>query len=395
MPELDLFEARFVRSYRRYLAEAPTEVDAAAMARTTLDAMRRRRVPVWSWSISPARVLAWLTVLGLLAALAAAAFFVGAQKPSTAFACPAGSRPAGPGPAEQARPPWAYVQAMAFDSRAGRIIAHAKETWAFDVCSNTWTAMHPAVEAPEFANSLVYDAASDLTLTIIRGRLYAYDLTANTWRRLGATPAVGDAPHMVYDPRLALIVVAAMDRVPIEMWTYDVDADRWTHIDATGAPTRHQRPVMAYDASVDRIVVYDGGLPGTWLFDPRTGEWTTSSAMTPSLGYDWAVSGQEIAYDGATGLTVAFSGGKVVAYDASADRWQVLRDARGDGTCADLTCIGRPAFLYDPVNRRLVAYGSEYATPDNWYRGDGVFAFDASSRRWTTLLAPTGSSLPH
>jgi hypothetical protein len=59
----------------------------------------------------------------------------------------------------------------------------------------------------------------------------------------------------------------------------------------------------------------------------------------------------------------------LAAYDATADRWEVL---------------ARPAELqanpsvYDPVNGRLVGFGRE---------GD-VVAFDLVAREWTVLLEP-------
>lgn len=49
-----------------------------------------------------------------------------------------------PGPVDQARPPLLFITPMAFDRRAWKIVAFADlETWAFDVCTNTWTQMHP------------------------------------------------------------------------------------------------------------------------------------------------------------------------------------------------------------------------------------------------------------
>ena len=80
MSELDVFETRFAAAYRRYLDEIPTEVDAAAVVRTVTAAHQRPRAGAGSWSLRPAPALAWLVLLALLlAALGAAAFFIGSQ----------------------------------------------------------------------------------------------------------------------------------------------------------------------------------------------------------------------------------------------------------------------------------------------------------------------------
>ena len=66
MSELDLFETRFARAYRRYLNEAPTEVDAAAVARAASAALPRVRSRVWPWALESSRALVWLALLALL-----------------------------------------------------------------------------------------------------------------------------------------------------------------------------------------------------------------------------------------------------------------------------------------------------------------------------------------
>ena len=106
---------------------------------------------------------AWVLLLlaGLLAALVGGTLLVGSQQrrlPAVVppvgpvFECPPGSTPDEPGPVDQARPA-GLTWTMAFDRRAGRLVAlagvdSALETWTFDVCTNTWTRMHPNREPP-------------------------------------------------------------------------------------------------------------------------------------------------------------------------------------------------------------------------------------------------------
>ena len=153
--------ARLTRTWwdRRPLVAAPAPVEAGAIE-------PGERIPTFPVARSPLRP-AWVLLLlaGLLAALVGGTLLVGSQQQrrlpavvppvGQVFECPPGSTPDEPGPVDQARPrrwPWS---AMAFDRRAGRLVALADtgdgvETWTFDVCTNTWTRMHPNREPPSF-----------------------------------------------------------------------------------------------------------------------------------------------------------------------------------------------------------------------------------------------------
>ncbi len=93
MPEHDAFETRFRRAYRRYVDEAPTDVDAAAVARA---AATQRRFEGFRWPTigSPARVLMWVGLLALLlAALAAGTLFTGSEAPADGVTDVSGTSP--------------------------------------------------------------------------------------------------------------------------------------------------------------------------------------------------------------------------------------------------------------------------------------------------------------
>lgn len=407
MAERDRFELDLAGALRAYAEDAPTAVNPTELVRRLAAAHPRGTTTVGPWRLSLTPAIAWLLLLGALL-LTATTIIVGAAllrsrdlsvvpvpttvAPAPVAACPPGTDPNASGPAGQVWPPLAYAYAMAFDSRAGRIVVRGleTETWTFDVCTNTWTPTRPIVEAPTIRSTLVYDAAADLTLGIADGgRVWAYDLAANTWMSKGPVPDVMTYfARLVYDPVSGLVIAQAADSEPLEMWTYAVETDTWTRIAVAGAPGSHGRQIMAYDHSIDQVVVYDPEGFSTWLLNPRTGVWTTSTADTPGMGFDWAVTGGEIAYDEATRQTIAFSGGKVVAYDGRADRWTVLLDPRANGQDAGPTLIGRPTIVYDSYNRRLVAFGAEYPSGGTaWVQPSGVLALDPATSTWTTLLA--------
>ena len=371
---------------RRRLVAAPARVEAGAIE-------PGERIPTQAVG-RPSLRPAWVVILlaGLLAALVGGTLLVGSpphrRLPAVVppvgqlFECPAGSTPDKAGPVEQARP--AEPSVRAFDRRSGRLVTLAStdggvETWTFDVCTNTWARMHPSREPPRFEwAQLVYDIDSDTTILVsidnaTPGRVWAYDLQEDTWTEMGVAPN-GNALFLAYDPMSGLVVAADYsDRK--ELWNYDVETDAWTLIHQANAGP--ESPVVAYDASVDRIVAYsDRYFRGkTWLFDLRTGRWSESSAEAPDvIEVVWAAPG--IAYDEAAQRTVVIGDVRLAAYDATADRWEILAETDPD------RAEGFPApSVYDPVNGRLIGW-RRFATVDQ----SELFAFDLATRQWTVLL---------
>ena len=267
-------------------------------------------------AVVPRRAWALLLLAGLLAAVVGGTLIVGSQQsrrlpavvppvaPSVApsiapaFVCPPGSTPDKPGPVDQARPRLVGdgIASMAFDRRAGRLVALADgrigeaDTWTFDVCTNTWTPMHPYRMHPKplFRTSLVYDVDSDVTVALDdTSRMWAYDLGADTWTMKGVAPV---NELRFYDPVSGLIVAVGddgdEDTLGRELWSYDVETDTWTPIPQANPLTigPHYSD-FAYDASVDRLVAYanawrDAGTPRR-VGSSRPGRGTSTSARAP------------------------------------------------------------------------------------------------------------------
>ena len=214
--------------------------------------------------------------------------------------CPPGSTPDTPGPADQARPPRDAPTALAFDRRAGRLVALAGtddrvETWTFDVCTNTWTRMHPNREPPPGTGQLVYDVDSDVTIASdvnpdvgLRPRGRHLD---GEGLRSGRSESRAPVLRPGLGPRRRHGDDGDPDTLGLELWSYEVETDTWTPIRQANRLAVEPRE-FAYDASVDRIVAYSdaGERPGgarTWLFDLRTGTWSGTGAVTPAFSYGW------------------------------------------------------------------------------------------------------------
>jgi hypothetical protein len=369
-----------------------------------------------------ALVLAAVAIVSVVRAFRAVGHLTPAHEPSIApvAACPPGSTADEPGPVDQARPSSHYSNMpMAFDRDSGRIVlldprAHATTTWTFDVCTNTWHRMSPDRQPRGIQRDgrLVYDADSDLTIALFGERqVWAYDLESDTWIEEGLAPIhTGGLPniHMAYDPVSGLVVVR--EAVPSRsrhpylsdfrswLWTYDVDSDVWVEIhetipmDQPGSQWFTDPPdwlQFVYDASVSRFVAFvpQGDTPA-WTFDLPTATWSPMKAIAPSVNTAYGL-GEEAVYDEAAGMTVMFSRGFVVGYDASADRWTTLYGHPWEQPgCCQPGPLNRVyhQMVYDPINERLVVYGGSVLdrTPS---QTTDVWAFDVATREWTQLVA--------
>jgi hypothetical protein len=314
--------------------------------------------------------------------------------------CAPGSRPDEPGPVDQARPP--SYGAIAFDRASGKIVLVAGregsgrvETWTFDVCTNTWAEMHPASE-PEvgWLGMLTYDTAARQTISVFNpGGVWAYDLASDTWTMRAGAPATSHL-RLAYDSAAARVVALQVGS-PHRLWSLDRVAGVWRPVyqgqDVWPIPSDSDLHILlAYDASVDRLVGYEHG--EVRLFDLGTGTWTPPGAASPPFDYGgyWS-NGGEIAYDEVAQRTVLFSNGHVIAYDAATDHWETLygKDYTFPDECGiHPECRSQPWMVYDPINERFVVYGGNvHATPAGYYPSDDVLAFDTQTREWSVLLA--------
>jgi hypothetical protein len=390
MAERDRFELDLATALLVYLEGAPTQVRPLELARHFAAAHPHRRAGIGHWRMVTVPRLAWILLLAaLLTALLAGALSVGSQLQRRvpaivapvvpALVCPPGSAPDAPGPVDQARP---FTPEMwAFDRGAGRLVTIAgAETWTFDVCTNTWARMQPNLEPAGLdpTDRLVYDVDSGVTIAVgwNTGRVWAYDLAANTWTAKRDVPV--DRTLWAYDP-VSGDVVATDNADAAQWWAYDVETDTWSPIRQANGPGLAE---FAYDASVDRIVAYAFGaasVPETWLLDLRTGAWSRSDAVTPGIVAGWGLP-HSIVYDESAERTAIVSNSGLAAYDATADDWVFV--VGGDpGSVPDL-------MTYDSVNERLIGPGptsNQGVAPGQ----GGVVAFDLLTREWTVLLGPS------
>ena len=318
----------------------------------------------------------------------------------TAFVCPPGSAPGRTGPAKQARPdaPQSYLS-VAMDADTGKIVAletteNMTRTWTLDVCTNTWRMMRPPSE-PALTGvriPFVYDADSHLIVAISDQHVWTYSVEGNQWTpRPGSVGLVPSSLGQVtYDPSSGNVI--ARDPESGDLWSYNVEANRWTRFGTPGPINGDgYADLMTYDTAQRRLVLVL--LPyHSWTFQPTSGLWSEQAAP-PQLNTGWGPSGGELTYDQSAQRTVLFSFGVLATYDATKDRWanvplpgSLLNSLTKTGPLARLG----HTMVYDSVNERIVILGTTVLTSaENRYtepQGDDVWVYKVASNTWTELV---------
>ena len=304
--------------------------------------------------------------------------------------CSAGNTPNEPGPIDQERPDKAFngMLTAAFDQRMGQIIHVdiSSGTWGFDVCTNTWTNLHPSGTPPaESSAGLVYDADSDLTIAL-GSAIRVYDAKINSWSR-NTTGGPEFPLGAVYDPVSGLVVTTKyVDDNVMALWAYDVDADTWTLVGALP----QGGDLLGYTPELDRLIIatFDNR---TVLVDPRSGEATIVATETPAVQFGWPKASYGPTTDtafvahgvkAAGGLIVDVFPGYICGFNPATSTWDSCFESPGDRAYP-----GFGAIVGDPINDRLVIINGIYG--NFWVNAtDHVWAINLQTGEVIELLEP-------
>jgi len=234
------------------------------------------------------------------------------------------------------------------------------DVWVFSPETGAWR-QQPAADGPSgrFGAVAGYDAQSDRVVVFGGARTleenaavemfrdtWAYDVDTDTWTEMSpetSPPARGYAA-MAYDPESDRLLMFGGSGVDEEMdatvWAYDLEADTWTPIEAA---TRQPEPMwdatFVYADTIGMVVLIGGEGPQTreiaagitateialsdavWLFDPATRRWW---ARNPVFA---PIAGHTAAYDPLTQRIVVVAEGSTWLYDPAADAWEDLTPA--------------------------------------------------------------------
>ncbi|UCE10625.1 MAG: hypothetical protein JSW61_01475 [Candidatus Thorarchaeota archaeon] len=301
-------------------------------------------------------------------------------------------------------PPKRSVSQLAYDSQSDRIVMfgglqdftggqNAADTWVYDFNINTWTETTPTTSpSARSAYSMVYDSESDRIILfggfIIGGGTendtWAYDVNTNTWEEMN--PAVAPETRyfssMTYDVESDRVILfggyydetgpGGIQEVMSDTWTYDYNSDTWMELFPSASPQARLGHSMAYDNESDRTVLfggadsYDQALGDTWLYDHNSNTWTQAvNASQPSARHRHAM-----AYDHESDSIVLFGGNNegwsddihvttdlMWFYDVNSNTW-----AAGDSDQDGLLDSLEATLGTDPFNNDTDSDGM----PDGW-----------------------------
>jgi hypothetical protein len=303
-------------------------------------------------------------------------------------------------------------------------------TWAFDVCTNTWTELDAASLPPPEERPALGELVADPTAGVILGLptglapVWRFDPAVGSWAALESSGGGSDVawPTVVHDDDgdrlLAFDANLLMsDPAATGVLAYDLDTRAWTQVEAADPEGERPRVGMdrydtVYDSAAQRLVLVitpqrSADHPAqAWVFDPAAGIWSQGADAPMTLPGGYHFSGIWVmVFDPVTERTWLFSDTVMLAYDARADGWTVADRGAGWPTSAliggvEVDPMARlaGAMLVDPANGRLVVLGG-WVRPvgdqvggstrdvDDLYASDDVWAYDPVANAWTLLLA--------
>ncbi len=197
---------------------------------------------------------------------------------------------------------------MVYDSESDRFIlfggadfrkgATIDETWAYDLNTNTWTAMNPS-QHPSGRNGSQMAYIPTIDRVLLSGGwtdnfadsadTWLYDYNHDTWKELNppVKPSYRFFGSMVY--------VSSMDRVLMyggqapatgvmgDLWSFDPKTLSWEELHPATDPGKRVGYGMAYDSKADKVVLFGGAKEDnagpytdeTWIYDPQGNAWTS------------------------------------------------------------------------------------------------------------------------
>ncbi len=174
-----------------------------------------------------------------------------------------------------------------------------EDVWRYDTTTEEWWEVQAAGgPVPRAGAAVAYDAGSGVVV-LFGGAVgfcaypacaenlddtWVYDPARNTWEE--RSPATSPEPRhghtMAYDAQSDRVVLFGGDTGTGwlgDTWAYDADADTWVEVTTEEAPWPVAQQAMAYDATVDRIVLWGGAEreeSEVWTLDLETATWAVA-----------------------------------------------------------------------------------------------------------------------
>jgi hypothetical protein len=292
-------------------------------------------------------------------------------------------------------PPALSSAAMAYDVESDRVVLFggfsdafgiSDETWSYDFNTNTWTNMAPENSPPAlYDHEMVYNTHFDLIILYggryrygldeyVSNATWTYDLNSNTWTEMfpAICPGYCDTHSMTYDSRQDLVIL--FSGLEGRTWIYDVNQNHWVDVSQEGSPSNREESKMVYDDLFDISILYGGSfnfeiLNDTWVYDIDFITWTNVHPTTaPSTNSSFSM-----IYDIHANRAIVFgAAGETWTYDRGTNTWyemnpKVSPSARGESCMA-----------FDSESHRTILFSGDNGIADTW-----AYSYDENT--WTNM----------
>lgn len=317
--------------------------------------------------------------------------------------------------------------AMAYDSRADRVVVfggtigeyiYANDTWTYDLRNDTWKNVTPASSPPaREMGQMVYDERNGLMILygghgksggygVAYNDTWAYNVSANSWTELKpANPPKGRYLHSTaYDSGSGLMVLfgGGLNAEYNDTWVYEYATNTWTEKNPATRPAPRKMHSMDYDQGLGATLLFGGFVQNQgcqndlWAYNVTRNDWTLIEPPSGPPGL-WC---QAMAYDARNNLTVLL-GGLNDSREAGMGTW--LYDS-AKNVWTNLTCprmVSGHSMYYDPVKKRTLLFGGNPYGGATGYGCADLYSYDLASNRWMqeepipAPVARTGQSMAY
>ena len=283
------------------------------------------------------------------------------------------------------------------------------DTWIYSYESNTWTELtlspHPAARA---GHDMVYcNATNEIILYGSGTDTWSFNCVTQTWSLVSTSTNPGNhySHGMAYDSYENVVVLfggfGGDGMEQDDTWIFNCTIREWSEVFPTESPLERYGLEMAYDETIQQVVMTCGNSPAghlddTWWYDVSTNTWEEQTTTGTRYGLKWP----SMVYDASIQKCVLF-GGQVGedpvdhtwVYDAQLNSW--VRRYPDEAPPGRIT----GAFAFDSTNNVSIIFGgggADYSSlGDTWsYSYDDNTWTDMSTVSGSTSITTDGSTTP-
>ena len=273
------------------------------------------------------------------------------------------------------------------------------DTWIYSYEVNEWTELtlspHPSARAGHY---LVYcDATNEIIFYGSGTDTWSFSCATQTWSHVVTSVNPGNhySHGMAYDSDENVVVLfggfGGDSMESDDTWIFNCTTREWSEVFPIDPPLERYGLVMAYDETVQKVVMTCGNSPqghleDTWWYDVSTNTWNEQTTTGARYGLKWP----SMVYDTSIQKCVLF-GGQVGQdpvdhtwiYDAQQNSW--VRRYPDEAPPGRIT----GAFAFDSTNNVSIIFGgggADYGPlGDTWF-----YSYDDNT--WTDMSAVSSST---